>query len=147
MHERWKWLLLNASDSTANGKVPPAFPGILKQMTPVEAKMLDRIFDVLTAKLDGRPRALIEWPRIEPNEIHHILQDCGAETLLARLDNLIRQELIHREPRVSVSRRMVDYDFAQLPNSIYTSFQYALTALGYEFVTACRKPQRDHEIK
>jgi hypothetical protein len=140
MHRRWKWLLLNASKPSVANEVPPALPEILRQLSPAEAGILDQMFDALVAEVADRPLALIEWPKVEPHMLHGIMQTTQTKRESAALDNLVRLELIRRELRGAVRERGNDFSFPQSTSVIFASFDYSLTALGYEFITACRKP-------
>ena len=44
MQDRWAALLANAADPTPETSVPPAFPDILRQLSPEDAMVLDRIY-------------------------------------------------------------------------------------------------------
>jgi len=44
MQDRWARLLASAADHGKSGVIPPCFPAILKEISPVEATILDRIY-------------------------------------------------------------------------------------------------------
>jgi hypothetical protein len=80
MHERWKWLLLNASDPNAKTRVPPSFPEILKQLSPAEAKLLDALYDwtlneVAKRKEDIREITSGRWPAMDARTFGFFVND------------------------------------------------------------------------
>src|SRR4051794_33876843 len=51
MHDRWAGLLVSAAAGVA---VPPAFPEVLRQLEPVEARLLDRLVTIRAPLVHGQ---------------------------------------------------------------------------------------------
>lgn len=51
LRERWAALLANAADGSSGSPVRIAFPDILRQLSPVEAGILDKMYDKLFSQL------------------------------------------------------------------------------------------------
>jgi hypothetical protein len=129
MVERWANLLANAAtDSPA--EVPPAFPDILRQLEPVDAKILDLLY---TTHAPGERPSKIEdrWSR-EVLEQHEEFVE-GSITQ-ARLENLVRLGVAsHPTERTPGTiggggGLVIHHDAIEL------------SSLGFEFVRACQPP-------
>ena len=57
------------------------------------------------------------------------------------LQNLIRLGLLSHERDIEFDRHIYEKDFGQLPKSVRYREAFSLSAFGFEFVTACRKPK------
>jgi len=57
------------------------------------------------------------------------------------LQNLIRLGLLSHERDIEFDRHIYEMDFAKLPKSIRYKEVFSLSALGFKFVAACRKPK------
>jgi Abortive infection alpha len=152
MHERWKWLLLNASDSALSAEVLPSFPDMLKQLTPQEARFLDRLYKLAleSAELSGESRVPVVWTPIDRSELEFIYSELGLSKVrlpswhgsnvdasddMARFetiaDDLIRLRLLRTESNTNSSSMSFGKVRAE---------KYFLTSLGARFVIACRTP-------
>jgi Abortive infection alpha len=117
MQERWANLLANALTSDS-ADVRIAFPRILSELEPSEARLLDRL-----ANNKGDPRiphnwAIAEFAVTEPD-----------------LENVERLELI----RYELTDALTYGDMADLSGASRKSFN--LTSFGRALVEACRAPQ------
>lgn len=123
---RWANLLANAAtDSTA--EVPPSFPEILRQLEPIDAQILDMIFE----KTDSPPANLGPgapgaWSAQDIETNGNLPQGTVTQS---RLENLVRLGLASHASAGKVAGENV------LRHTI------RLSALGYDFVRACRPPE------
>jgi hypothetical protein len=109
MAERWAALLANAANA-GEEEVPPSFPEILRQLTPGEARLLDR---------------LIEAPSMDTVAVANEV-GIGSQWPVA-FDNLVRL-------------RLAVHPFRAGPIAGEDSRQLRITFLGQAFVAACRRP-------
>lgn len=120
MQDRWARLLANAAVGMA---VPPAFPEVLRQLEPIEARLLDRIVTIREPLLHG-----------QTTYIEH-----GGELrglLWRHLDNLERLQLLNWvwQGPVNVPLPATPADCPRLTLELYE------TQLGRELVAACASP-------
>lgn len=124
MAERWAALLANAADPEVT-EVPPSFPDILKQLSPVEARILDGVFGAL---VEGGEDAILHGARVR------LALGIDEETYTVAVENLYRERLL--KP-VSVKLEFVEpADTRYATDTLETVM---LTALGQTFVHACRR--------
>jgi hypothetical protein len=126
---RWANLLANAAtDSTA--EVPPAFPDILRQLVPIEAKILDVLFG------SHSPASGPTEPQAYHRERLALAAGLPADAVSqARIENLVRLGLaahtlgsVHRGTVGGGGQVIMDRTAIEI------------TALGLDFVRACRAP-------
>jgi hypothetical protein len=145
LHNRWANLLTNSAIDADS--VRPFFPDALRQLGATEARLLDYMRDVtleLSKKTFGSPQKLRE-EELAVHSFGRILEayekiigagpPVGMEAFtkphmggcLATLDVLMA---------LGLARRIPD------PNTIISyHFSYSTTALGCQFVDACRTPK------
>jgi hypothetical protein len=163
LQERWSALLAN----TSQGRVLPAFPDILRQLTRTEAIFLDRIYQIVAKRM---PR---ESPFSAPSarwaltvnlgswhELMIIFADAGLTkhkghelicideppdsspdhiAFMIATDNLLRANLLLRSAVTKLRKQDVGKsNDSGLP--LESEDRYAMTALGFEFVSACQPP-------
>jgi hypothetical protein len=117
MVDRWASLLANAAGGATT--VPPSFPGILKELEPIEALMLDSAYELLMRLApDLRMRYGVDH--------RGIMKSTGLSETDYRyhVDNLIRLRLVRGVFAADEARTV------------------ALTTFGQAFVRACRPPDR-----
>jgi hypothetical protein len=119
MQDRWARLLANAA--TMSSEMPAAFPDVLRQLDPVDARVLDHVYNVMMS-ID---------PEIRRHDLGMIrtgiAEELGlpAETIEFHVDNLVRLRLV-REPTGSIGG---------------TGDAVTLSEFGRRFVRASRPPE------
>lgn len=171
LHERWANLTANAANPQQTTPVHPSFPDILHQLSSRDARFLDKICDsVLESHRATFPdpvtansiqRVPIRNPQVmlarlfaeagltsvsnpyflsvmpPPSaEMDRVRQDLSA--MAVSLDNLRRLRLI--DPKIVSDvkpkfQRPGEFDLKQ-------ETEYHVTGLGFEFVSACRRPKQ-----
>lgn len=131
MQNKWAALLANAVNPDFEEEIKPSFVEILKELTPTEVKLLDKMFEELNKKL---PEAKYE----ELFSIDRICKYLGLsrEKYYVMSDNLIRLNLCQ-----SIPIRGMTFGEVPLKNQlamIRTKNVSYLTTLGYSFVNACK---------
>lgn len=148
----WVALLANASISPTH--VLPAFPKLLSELSPLEARLLQYLYDIHVS--ENRTRSLF------PNHLHDERRlDTDKQQLEklreARGDREIRYRLgidssdiynviTENVERMSLIRRTPDYGDAPEKYEGH-SWGISLTTLGQAFVKACRPPLNRREAK
>lgn len=130
MQRRWASLLANAANPKYSPSIPPAFPEILKQLSPNDALVLDNIFDTELPKL---PADRISWESggVYVNGLESAL-GISHDEIVFTLDNLHRLGLCAPPtPPEGAS------GYAR-SNQILEYYGVYLTAIGASFVKACR---------
>jgi hypothetical protein len=156
LREKWAALLASA----ATGGVPPSFPDVLRHLPSSDARFLDAIFERFcqlcavtptaswTGTVDLGTYADLKaiWNRLGFSRHYRavsstagVMLDTGETDALVSLENLCRLQLIirrsvQRKPEVEVATSQADYVFSPADH-------YALTAFGFQFVTACKGPR------
>ena len=149
LHTRWAALLANAAASPDS--VHPSYIEILKQLTPMEARLLDALYEVVKGK---------RWKKVETNDV--ILGPGGEQfqaagtKLFTWFSNLIRLGLIQISFDIDYnSRRMKlkvpNVDMSKWPGASGVEGegffdgeleeQYLFTDFAVHFVNACRPPK------
>jgi hypothetical protein len=120
MQDRWAALLVNAATGVV---VPPAFPEVLRQLEPIEARLLDHLVTV-------------RIPLVHGQDTH--LDDLGPLPGLRwrHLDNLERLQLLNWEWSGRIDRPLPDTPADANPLDV----RIHETQLGREFVLACAAP-------
>lgn len=131
MSDRWASLLANASSPGA--VVPPSFPEILSQITSVEARLLDQVFQ--NAQNYPRTEWLTHGIQVEGNA-----QPLGmsAEESAVAAENLSRLGLCS-PPAAAFG--FIDHPERQFLIASGVDL-ICLTKFGAAFVEACRRPPR-----
>jgi hypothetical protein len=124
---RWSALLANASMSQS--RVLPSFPGILKELAPLEARILDALFD----RFGGLPKEKWIQNGLQVSSLSAALKASPAQVEVA-IENLHRLRL--------ASPPATGLAFTTNPDHKYLvaegSGLLCLTPLGFEFVRCCR---------
>ena len=121
-----RWAALLASAAADPGKVPPAFPRILSELSSTES----RILEWLTTRVDRQ----IGWVANgqEIREAHH-LATWEYELVMG---NLVRLNLCRPSPNPD----LLDYENIRRGTEWLSYQQIEFTRLGWAFVYACRTP-------
>jgi hypothetical protein len=120
MEDRWASLLANAAGGLH--EVPPSFARILAELEPVEARVLDHVYNVMMSIA----------PEIRRHDLGMmrggVAEELGlpGEAIEFHVDNLIRLRLV-REPTGSIGG---------------TGDTVTLSEFGRRFVRACRPPSQ-----
>jgi hypothetical protein len=120
MQERWANLLANAA--TSSEETPVAFPDVLRQLEPAEARILDHVYDTMMMIAPDLRRQNLGL--IFDGVTHEL--GLSPESTEFHIDNLIRLRLV-REPTGSFGG----------PGDTVT-----ISEFGRRFVRACRSPMR-----
>lgn len=120
MQGRWARLLANAAVGIA---IPPAFPEVLRQLEPIEARLLDRIVAIREPLLHGQMT---------------YFEHCGVLDGLRwrHLDNLERLQLLHWVWQGPVNVRLPAAPADCPPHTL----ELYETQLGRDLVAACASP-------
>lgn len=136
LHTRWSALLANAA--TSPGLVHPSYVEILKQLTPEDAQLLDRLYDSCKTK---RHRSVTPWV----NTITYAERErrvAAGEHPEIPFQNLVRLGLIETVYTIDSSKVKVRY--TQGRSSKFEGKlddHYELTESADLFVQACRAPK------
>lgn len=140
MATRWAALLATAADLTRKEEVLPSFPDILKQLSSLEARILEAVVDMVSQK--GIPQR--EWPsRGAKGESLRSFLSADERSFEVALDNLFRLRLCAPP---SVQLDFIDNKDHRF--QLATKDLICITQLGYSFVSACQapKPQGDQNV-
>jgi hypothetical protein len=135
LHARWVALLTNAA---TENQVLPSFSEILKQLTPEDARFLDRAYDEVTLaehnrEIQNRTPLLSSF-----SYLVHPVRETTLELIDAvTFDNFCRLMLLRRDNGVYVSGGEVETSFEQQVSREFENAVY-ITELGRAFVCACR---------
>ena len=155
LQERWAALLTNAASPGAES-VPPAFPEILKQLTPREAKLLQGIYENVCAALDQveharspalacsvtfdtwqdfldiyKIRQLADIQYAEINGDAFVEMNQAWSEFCVTFSNFYRLGLIGSDLHIPIVNKPADFQ----PQKVH------LTAFGFQFVRACTPPK------
>jgi hypothetical protein len=132
MSARWAALLATAANPKSTIVVQPSFPEILKQLSPLEAKILDLIFDMINQIGISRP----EWSsRGAVGKSVRDLLHLQEQDFEIAIDNLYRLRLCS-----SPSTKLDFIDNKEHRFQLSTKELICITELGYSFVSACKNP-------
>lgn len=134
MQLKWASLLANASTDLSETTQYPAFPAILSQLSPKEAKMLDALYELET-QMEGqgvkqRRQGILRSAFLTSLKLSEVQYESIAQ-------NLIRLGLCHG--------RGMTLNFIDNKDSVFLlrdTSVLAMTPLGIQFVKACRPPTR-----
>jgi hypothetical protein len=146
LQEKWAALLANAANPAPPNLVLPAFAEILKQLSPIEAALLERIYSEIEAQTNDS-----EYLLALGFDFDDILKNYCQILGLASEHEVAAQEAT---VRVLVSNLihlgLIEYiqDLEYLPERMRPRFpavtaeQLIFTHLGEAFIKACRAPAR-----
>ncbi len=120
-----RWAALLAHEATSAGLVHPSHIDILKQLSPDDARLLDKVNDKCERNKSRKVRPVNNY--FEDHEMEGILESHEDS-----LENLIRLGLIQSE--YEITNRLF------VPSSHLDSW-YELSEFAVRFVRACRAPK------
>jgi len=132
MQDKWAALLANAINPDYKEEIRPSYVEILKELSPTEVKLLDKMFEELNKKL----------PEDKYEDMFSIDTICkylglSKEEYYIMSDNLIRLNLCQSTP-LRGFRINGGGPNKNKPALIRTRKVSYLTSLGYSFVKACK---------
>jgi len=134
MSDRWASLLATAADPSSAISVQPSFPEILKELSPKEALILDKIFDLVVS--EHIPRNQWTSRGAVGESVKQVLRLSDEEFEIA-IDNLYRLRLCSPPSMtikgISPPGRQFQLQMKEV---------ICLTDFGFAFVSACRSPRR-----
>lgn len=140
LQELWAGLLASASQQA--DALSPSFIETLKQLTPVEARYFDKVYNsLLDAPGHGSPLTV---------EIHpfSFRTSSGAPAGVA-VDTYERLGLIRREYEVTMRTRAIRLTFSDLDADLAEpeiGYTFKLTLYAERFMKACRGPRRSGNL-
>jgi hypothetical protein len=125
---RWAALLANAADPAQRVQVQPSFAGVLRELTPVEAHVLERVYAGVTAETfqtGAEPESVI---------VDAYAQELGLSPtdFGVCMDNLIRLRLCGLRTRA--------FNIEQLSVALTPAIWVIPTRFGQAFLLACTPP-------
>lgn len=125
MQEKWANLLANAA--TGKIDVSPNYPAILNELSPIEVKILDNVFNEASKELDYQKRKTMQFSSIKLQEKFGLNE--------AKMDLIIENVY-----RLNLFQSPAGQGFLQGDSyvALRTTKIFEFTTLGYEFVRACR---------
>ena len=127
MQDRWSSLLAAAADPNYSSTPLPSYVDILKQLSPIEAKLLDHLY-IQYEKVDISERAGMMFSK----ELTCNMLDLSSEQFDLMASNLMRLNLI--EPPASHDGALIgDY-----PIVVRTFELFQIIPLGRDFVRHAR---------
>lgn len=147
MQEKWAALLANAADPKKSDDIHSSYIEILKQLTPIEAKILDDYYS-LYQEIEEK----IRWERtgfghksnfkVFKSEVCNN-KDLSPEQFDLIACNLIRLNLLQLPGITDAAAITSDTGNKKLPLVIKTYEFVQLTPLGEGFVKSCRYGRKD----
>lgn len=127
IQDKWAALLANAADPDTSDSVSPTFPQILKELSPKEVALLDKIYDEIVSRPDDE-RFTIQFEK-QKIVVHFRMPSEDFDVIV---DNLSRLGLC-QPPTTGGGMTFREYSVV-----IRTYDFFCITPLGYKFVKACR---------
>jgi hypothetical protein len=145
MQRKWGALLANAASHTEANKVLPAFAEILRQLTPVQAQILEWMYEM---EENNGPNLFPTWPDVARNDIESRFSLSYADSALLITD-LERLQLIEPRRDIEEGKRGIEIPMDQMLQLVVDRWNsrvryewIGFTALGLRFVMACTPPQK-----
>jgi hypothetical protein len=135
-----RWAALIANESTKVGTVHPSFIEILRQMSPEDARLLDRLYERCLSRLTRRVQPWVD-------SISHADQERRVqmgENPYTPFNNLVRIGLI--ETVYTIDSKNVKISFTRGRSSKFDGkldSHHELADIAYLFIAACRAPKKN----
>ena len=130
MQAKWANLLANAISGVM--EIKPNYVAILKELSPVEVLVLDKLYDAVIVETDLKKRFLMQFSKEKIVEWLKL----GEDTTNLLIENLFRLNLC----RMPGSTGMTFGENMRV--AVITTDVFEITATGFDFVRACRTPQK-----
>ncbi|MEW5761093.1 MAG: Abi-alpha family protein [Candidatus Thermoplasmatota archaeon] len=131
MSDRWASLLATAADPNSKISVQPSFPEVLKELSPKEALIIDKIFDMVISL--PIPREEWSFRGAVGDSIKQVFHLSDEEFEIA-IDNLYRLRLCS-----APSIKLGFIDRPEQKFQLQMKDIICLTDFGFAFVSACRR--------
>lgn len=125
MQEKWANLLANVA--TGKIEVSPNYPAILDELSPIEVKILDDVFNEASKELDYQKRKTMQFSSIKLQEKFGMNE---------KKVDLIIEDMYRLNLFQSPYGRGISQGGSYV--ALRTTKTFEFTTLGYEFVRACR---------
>lgn len=126
MQEKWSHMLANAA--TGNVEISPNYVAILSELSPVEVRILDGVYDEAQKENDYERRKSLQF---DSEKLKPIFGISTSEEMDLIVENLYRLNLLQAPAGNGIM--VGDFKFA-----LRTTRVFEFTTLGFEFVKACR---------
>jgi hypothetical protein len=147
LQRKWAALLANAASSTDANKILPAYAELLRQLTPIQAHILDYVFDLARDSTIG----FLKWPDVPRKDIETRFSLFPGDYALF-ISDMDRLQIIEGRrdtnipPHLAMSReQMQDLVVGRWDTREKYNF-VSLTTLGVGFMFACTSPKKAAEI-
>lgn len=132
MKDRWSTLLSNCATEGTEIDITMSFPNLLNELSPLDAKTLDTIYDELFFPARRQYRKVPSYQSTQRLSSYLNIDLLKTYVVCDNLERLnlilVKQEYKHEERDIEFSQIEKDYD------------EISLTYLGNEFVKKCRVP-------
>ncbi len=129
-----KWAALLANTSVDPDHIPPSFPDILHSLTPVEVRLLDRVYDETLEDEEEKKRYEEIYKYGPPSKYANtggeipVRPESLGDIPEAALDNIARLGLFKR--------------YSTTVESYGPFAEFGVSAFGGAFIRACRSPKK-----
>lgn len=138
LQEMWVSLLSHAASGKMDTALLPCFPEILRQLSPLEARILERLFEVFTHCAREVERAIDKTEELKA-AIYKLGFEISEIEMFVCLDNLIRLGLCEGARWTDPSKGgALHFESGWASSSSGRKQGYRLTQLGIAFVEASR---------
>lgn len=125
MQLKWANLLANAATGKVN--VTPNYVAILNELSPIEAQLLDILYNNVTKENDYQKRKTMQFAKDKVCEVLKL----SSEAFDLIIENLFRLGLCRPPGSTGIM-------FGDSRVALQTTSVFELTTLGFDFVKACR---------
>ena len=142
MLDRWANLLAAAANPEANGAFDVGYIEVLRQLSPTQALVLDRLHDYYNEMMARRepsdrsePLYVVDTAQIEMSAIELMgISGVGTAEFENSMDNLVRLNLVTSSSAVLPNPEIREPYYSD-PSTYY---QAQFTRFGHAFVSACK---------
>jgi len=128
MSERWANLLASAADPNYKQPILPSFADILRQLSPKETAILDKLYGVFVVGSSDKEDLVNTLIPVAEN-----FDEYDRDQFAIAFDNLKRLDLLK--------------SFGEVDSPALYPKNLCLTRLGFAFVSACRSPGKPGQLK
>lgn len=129
LQDKWAKMLANAATSKIS--IKPVYVEILKELSPLEVKILDVIFNEISKIADYKQRKTVQFSKQKVQQVFKL----SEEEIDLIIENLYRLNLLQAPQGhgVALGTGSGSYGFVLRTTDIFES-----TTLGFNFVLACK---------